>query len=1256
MVMKKLFTVILAVVASVGMTNATIFNGYCGRVDSKHYLDGTDLQWSFDTETKILDITGSGQMASYKIDDPAPWEEYKPQIAKINLPEGLTTIGSYAFRGCIGIESIVIPSTVDVIYWSAFENCSALSSVAIPSLVYAIYNNAFAGCSNLSSVTFANPSLQLYDGVFSGCTALETIELPANLTSIPHYLFQRTSLSSITLPSGITSIGDYAFEYCKFTSIDLPDGVRSIGAHAFHACSSLTSISLPDSISEIPVYCFYECSHLATVKLPSKLTAIQNSAFSNCSFLERPDFPEGLEAIRQYAFRNCISIDYFTLPASLTILDVNAFDGIENLSAVNVAEGNTVFCSHEGVLYSADTTQLLFFPPFKLNSYTAPVALKRLQAGVLNNKRISTLYFPGVEKVDSAAIMNCSQLREIHFSAAVNSIAVGAFIHNGLKVIDVAPENPYYMTDDGVLFTKDTTVLLKYPDIKEFEENGSGRWTLPVPNSVRRIVSHAFSYLENVSPSNSKWLELIIPDSLEEIEPDAFKNTCPYMWMIQAWNRNVPTISENTFSYANYSPTYFVDWATYAHARMMLYVPYLDYKFWANAPYWEDMSITRRHQESFEGTCGEDVQWTLTWDTKELSFTGSGPMYSYATKEDVPWDMLRELISSYTIPTTISSICDYAFAGDTALKEFNFYEGLTTIGNGAFDSCVNLAIPTTLPATLVHLGDYAFRGCKQPSAWTLTLPSALEYIGAANFVGNESNGIDLPDSLKYVGDSAFYGCHNITYILFRDAPVEYIGNYAFADCGQTSISATNGGLPKTLKHVGDYAFAIFLYGQGQSVTKYFNPTITDSVQYIGQGAFLGRKIYDTDVITLPEKLAYIGDSAFFNATTCHCIRSKASVPPTMFEHSFSNWVEKVYVPVGSLSAYKADPLWNRYDCRIGDYSIIGYAQAATSVEIELQCSEADAAKIDHLEADGYEVVMLNGSNNHGSIIGLEPGVTYDFNIYAVSTGGDRVPMLFTVTTSAINLSQYVDILRADSFFRFTAGINAVDLTEGLGFELQTIDNNFDPVGDTMRIQALINVEYNASASLSFFADTILLNYGEKGETKYRVRAYYYDAEKDTTYYSNKWTNIQISDSYSFIAPFYAIDTVCVESTKATLKVNFAALGSLTISGFVITATDHATWTTKTLAEIAFEGNMEQTFTISGFEPETTYWVYVSVTSTELDYPIGEDHYVEFTTRPAPQGIEDLQADGDKPVKVLHEGQIYILRGEKVYTVTGQEVR
>lgn len=55
---------------------------------------------------------------------------------------------------------------------------------------------------------------------------------------------------------------------------------------------------------------------------------------------------------------------------------------------------------------------------------------------------------------------------------------------------------------------------------------------------------------------------------------------------------------------------------------------------------------------------------------------------------------------------------------------------------------------------------------------------------------------------------------------------------------------------------------------------------------------------------------------------------------------------------------------------------------------------------------------------------------------------------------------------------------------------------------------------------------------------------------------------------------------------------------------------------------------------------------------------GWKKFLSFATIPdeEQQAIEDLQADGDKPVKVLHEGQIYILRGEKVYTVTGQEVR
>ena len=183
--MKKLFTLFLALVASVGAIYAQ--SGSCG----------DNLTWTYSPGT--LTISGTGAMADYYYDDDTPWYNYRFSIKSIVISDGVTRIGS-----------------------RAFYNCSSLTSVTIPNSVTSIGSSAFRGCSSLTSIT-----------------------IPNSVKSIGDYAFQKcSSLSSITIPNSVTSIGKYAFSDCSsLTSVTIGNSVTSIGDCTFWKCSSLTSVT-----------------------------------------------------------------------------------------------------------------------------------------------------------------------------------------------------------------------------------------------------------------------------------------------------------------------------------------------------------------------------------------------------------------------------------------------------------------------------------------------------------------------------------------------------------------------------------------------------------------------------------------------------------------------------------------------------------------------------------------------------------------------------------------------------------------------------------------------------------------------------------------------------------------------------------------------------------------------------------------------------------------------------------------------------
>ena len=191
-------------------------------------------------------------------------------IKDLVIPDGVTSIGDYAFNGCSGLTSITIPDSVTSIGSSAFNGCSSLTSVTIGNGVTSIGSSAFFGCSGLTSIVIPNSVTSIGGYAFYNCSGLTSITISDSVTSI-------------TISDSVTSIGNYAFYGCSsLTSVVIPNGVTSIGDYAFFRCSSLTSVVIPNSVTSIGGYAFYECTNLTSITIPDGVTSIGDYAFCGC--------------------------------------------------------------------------------------------------------------------------------------------------------------------------------------------------------------------------------------------------------------------------------------------------------------------------------------------------------------------------------------------------------------------------------------------------------------------------------------------------------------------------------------------------------------------------------------------------------------------------------------------------------------------------------------------------------------------------------------------------------------------------------------------------------------------------------------------------------------------------------------------------------------------------------------------------------------------------------------------------------------
>ncbi len=344
------------------------------------------------------------------------------------------------------------------------------------------------------------------------------------------------SITAVSLPDGLTSIGALAFYDSNLTNVTIPQGVTSIGGQAFYSCYALTNVTIPQGVTEIPCDAFESCSSLTNVTIPDSVTSIEAGAFNDCSSLTNVTIPERVTYIGMGAFMNCDALTSITIPASVTEIEIMAFEQCNSLSAIYVAPDNPNYSSQDGVLFDKAKTDLIQYPCGRTDpSYTIPDT---------------------VTYIDNGAFRECRTLKSISVGSGMTSYIGTATFQwcSALSDIHVSPDNPTYSSQDGVLFNKEKTKLLVYPQAKpdlsytipdsvtEIDQQAfrdcSVLSSVTIPGSVTKIGMYAFdecSALTNVTICEGvksisvgacslchALASVTIPASVEEIDDDAF--------------------------------------------------------------------------------------------------------------------------------------------------------------------------------------------------------------------------------------------------------------------------------------------------------------------------------------------------------------------------------------------------------------------------------------------------------------------------------------------------------------------------------------------------------------------------------------------------------------------------------------------------------------------------------------------------------------------------------------------------------------
>ncbi|MGO5113279.1 leucine-rich repeat protein, partial [Oscillospiraceae bacterium LCP25S3_E10] len=542
--LNKITSVLLSAIMVIGIFSIIPFAAGAETTGTSGSFEYSVLDDGTASITKYIDN------GSKTVDIPSTIDGYK-----------VTEIGWSAFGNCTGLNNVTIPNSVKRIDYNAFIGCTGLKSVTIPNSVTEIAGSAFFGCTGLKSVTV--------DKNNKNYTSVDGVLFNKNKTAILIYPSAKDS-SSYVIPSSVTEIGDSAFYGCTgLKSVTIPSSVTGIYSYAFYGCTGLKSITvdknnknyasadgvlfnkdkteiliypsakasssyvIPSSVTKIRGDAFAKCIGLTTIKIPQSVTNIAESMWERPSHSSNPFW--GCTKLREFivdtnntkyssidgvlfdkkkgvivAYPNAKGSSY-VIPNSVWNIREGAFKGCTGLTNIVIPDSVEYIGGKQGGLYFAGA----FEGCTGLKSVTIPGSVTEIGSYTFSNctSLTSVTISNGVAEIGYSAFEECTSLKSVTIPSTVTEIGyIGHFdrAFNGctsLKSITVDKSNKNYTSVDGVLFNKNKTEILSYPNAK-----GS---SYVIPSSVTKIGGYAFHGCTGLT-------SITIPKGVKEIRDGTF--------------------------------------------------------------------------------------------------------------------------------------------------------------------------------------------------------------------------------------------------------------------------------------------------------------------------------------------------------------------------------------------------------------------------------------------------------------------------------------------------------------------------------------------------------------------------------------------------------------------------------------------------------------------------------------------------------------------------------------------------------------
>ena len=729
-------------------------------------------------------------------------------ISKLEIPEGVETIGASAMSYMSSLMRVTLPSTLKSIGEKAFYGNSSLevvaSNIAIPCV--------------LSGRVFKVESLNSQTNVWEESLSPATLYVPVNTRSKydeAGWTVQFKKVVEGELLEAFDGVLKYSYStgsdeatviqddsYKELADVTIPATatlggktykVTAVGSSAFKACYSLSSVTLSSGLVSIGNSSFQNIG-IAEIVFPNTLKSIGDDAFEDCWQISAVTLPENLESVGRYAFSYMSNLQKVVLPSTIQSIGDGAFFYNQNLALVeshitepfdiseNVFAGSSTWDDTNYVNIYYPSSAILYVPVGTKTKYASAKGWNMLSAieegelkeafdGVLkysystgsdeatvihddSYKDLDEVTIPAtatlggksykVTTVGNNAFKYCNNLTSVTLSSGLVSIGNYSFQNVGIKEI-VFPNTLKSIGEDA------------FEDCWKIT-------TVTLPENLESVGSYAFSYMSNLQ-------KVVLPSTIQSIGNRAFFRN-QNLISVESHIIEPFDILESVFAVSSiWDETNYV--YIYSPSSAKLYVPAGTKSKYVAAKGWNMFAGIEEgeQKEGFDGvlkysysTGGDeatviqdDSYKQLTEVTIPVTATLGGKSYKVTA---IGHNAFREcyFLTSLTLPSGLVSIGNYSFF-NSGIGEIVFPNTLKSIGESAFEWCWQIT-DVTLPENLESVGPYAFYYMQ--NLQKVVLPSTIQSIGDGAFLSNQ-NLISVESHITEpfdVSESVFAGSSN----------------------------------------------------------------------------------------------------------------------------------------------------------------------------------------------------------------------------------------------------------------------------------------------------------------------------------------------------------------------------------------------------------------------------------------------------------------------------------------------------------------